>query len=214
MMFGDAAHAKKQQHGDLARPRPASPVASVTRDAQRTPQVIGKARTMPASNPLPKPFRVQPAHREPQQKRKHHRKKRAKNQDQKISRDDRGARPRSGRCPFPPARRAPANTSRWSGRVRRRSRRRGNRRGCRGASFRFSGIAVSMDLCCHSDAKRGITPFLIFIRRTRIITLLLRMSARARHQMRRSILGNSCQTFMPQKCEPSVQIGVAIPARM
>jgi hypothetical protein len=33
-------------------------------------------------------------------------------------------------------------------------------------------------------------------------------------QIRRSIFGNSCQTLTPQKCEPSVQIGVAIPARM
>ena len=31
---------------------------------------------------------------------------------------------------------------------------------------------------------------------------------------RRSMLGNSCQTFTPQKCEPSVQIGEATPARM
>ncbi len=33
-------------------------------------------------------------------------------------------------------------------------------------------------------------------------------------QIRRSILGKSCQTLTPQKCEPSVQMGVAIPARM
>ena len=31
--------------------------------------------------------------------------------------------------------------------------------------------------------------------------------------MRRSILGNSCHTLTPQKCEPSVQIGVVTPAR-
>ena len=31
--------------------------------------------------------------------------------------------------------------------------------------------------------------------------------------MRRWMLGNSCQTFTPQKCEPSVQMGEAIPAR-
>ena len=32
-------------------------------------------------------------------------------------------------------------------------------------------------------------------------------------QRRRSTLGKSSQTFTPQKCEPSVQIGVVIPAR-
>src|SRR5271154_7101587 len=32
-------------------------------------------------------------------------------------------------------------------------------------------------------------------------------------QIRRSMLGKSSQTFTPQKCEPSVQIGVEIPAR-
>ena len=32
-------------------------------------------------------------------------------------------------------------------------------------------------------------------------------------QMRRSILGKSSQTFTPQKCEPSVQMGVEMPAR-
>jgi hypothetical protein len=33
------------------------------------------------------------------------------------------------------------------------------------------------------------------------------------NQMRRSILGKSSQTFTPQKCEPSVQMGVVMPAR-
>ena len=32
-------------------------------------------------------------------------------------------------------------------------------------------------------------------------------------QMRRVTFGKSSQTFTPQKCEPSVQIGVVIPAR-
>src|SRR6516165_6315288 len=32
-------------------------------------------------------------------------------------------------------------------------------------------------------------------------------------QMRRWMLGKSSQTFTPQKCEPSVQMGVVIPAR-
>ena len=32
-------------------------------------------------------------------------------------------------------------------------------------------------------------------------------------QMRRGMLGKSSQTLTPQKCEPSVQIGVVIPAR-
>jgi hypothetical protein len=34
-----------------------------------------------------------------------------------------------------------------------------------------------------------------------------------RRQMRRVTLGKSSHTFTPQKCEPSVQIGVVIPAR-
>src|ERR1700740_2135842 len=34
-----------------------------------------------------------------------------------------------------------------------------------------------------------------------------------RFQMRRWMLGKSNQTLMPQKCEPSVQMGVVIPAR-
>jgi len=38
-------------------------------------------------------------------------------------------------------------------------------------------------------------------------------SINTRHQMRRSILGKSSQTFTPQKCEPSVQMGVVMPAR-
>jgi len=33
------------------------------------------------------------------------------------------------------------------------------------------------------------------------------------NQMRRWILGKSSQTFTPQKCEPSVQMGVVMPAR-
>jgi hypothetical protein len=32
-------------------------------------------------------------------------------------------------------------------------------------------------------------------------------------QMRRGVLGKSSQTLTPQKCEPSVQMGVVIPAR-
>ena len=31
--------------------------------------------------------------------------------------------------------------------------------------------------------------------------------------MRRTMSGKSTQTFTPQKCEPSVQMGVEIPAR-
>jgi hypothetical protein len=37
--------------------------------------------------------------------------------------------------------------------------------------------------------------------------------ARVWFQMRRGVLGKSSQTLTPQKCEPSVQIGVVIPAR-
>ena len=33
-------------------------------------------------------------------------------------------------------------------------------------------------------------------------------------QMRRGVLGKSNQTLTPQKCEPSVQMGVVMPARM
>ncbi len=36
----------------------------------------------------------------------------------------------------------------------------------------------------------------------------------AAFQMRRVILGKSSQTLMPQKWEPSVQMGVVMPARM
>ena len=33
------------------------------------------------------------------------------------------------------------------------------------------------------------------------------------NHMRRGVFGKSSQTFTPQKCEPSVQIGVAMSAR-
>lgn len=35
----------------------------------------------------------------------------------------------------------------------------------------------------------------------------------AQNQIRRATLGKSTHTFTPQKCDPSVQIGVEIPAR-
>ena len=38
-------------------------------------------------------------------------------------------------------------------------------------------------------------------------------SINTKHQMRRWMLGKSSQTFTPQKCEPSVQMGVVMLAR-
>jgi hypothetical protein len=42
---------------------------------------------------------------------------------------------------------------------------------------------------------------------------LRRQTEHTSDQMRRRVLGKSSQTFMPQKWEPSVQMGVVMPAR-
>lgn len=39
------------------------------------------------------------------------------------------------------------------------------------------------------------------------------VTSQTRFQIRRGVLGKSSQTLTPQKCEPSVQIGVVMPAR-
>ena len=92
MVFGDPAHAEKEQNGDLAARALQSRGIRRARRPAHSPshrQRENDAR----QRPLPEPFGVQPTHGEPQQKREHDRKKRAKNQHQEIRCNNRGARP-------------------------------------------------------------------------------------------------------------------------
>ena len=60
-------------------------------------------------------------------------------------------------------------------------------------------------------SRRGLGIASLLLRKQKILSTHRRKAMR--DQMRRWIFGKSSQTFTPQKCEPSVQIGVEIPAR-
>jgi len=67
--------------------------------------------------------------------------------------------------------------------------------------------ADTMTLGCTLESGPSRLPLKLGVNR------INKTAALHENQMRRAILGKSSQTFTPQKCEPSVQMGVVMPAR-
>src|SRR5260221_9149981 len=67
--------------------------------------------------------------------------------------------------------------------------------------------ADTMTLGCTLESGPSRLPLKLGVNR------INKTAALHENQMRRAILGKSSQTFTPQKCEPSVQMGVGMPAR-
>src|SRR5258708_24941365 len=67
--------------------------------------------------------------------------------------------------------------------------------------------ADTMTLGCTLESGPSRLPLKLGVNR------INKTAALHENQMRRAIFGKSSQTFTPPKCEPSVQMGVVMPAR-